>query len=312
MKIVIGYDGSDCANRALADLRRAGLPSDTEAMIVSVAEVPLPPPPPSVYELLEPISGERVVPSVASMSPQTEGPLQGALKMAIEASDRVQEIFPSWDVRVKFISGSPAWELIKIADEYKADLIVVGSHGSSALERLFLGSVSQKAVAEALCSVRIGRCEFEADDAPIMIVVGIDGSANSEAAVREIAKRQWPSGTEARVVAALDPVTPTAIGRALSPIVAWIRETNEEELALARRNAEAAAEDLRATGLHTRPIVVTGDPRHVLINEARRCRADCIFVGASGLGRIERFLLGSVSSWVAVHAPCSVEVVRTG
>ena len=312
MKIVIGYDGSDCANRALADLRRAGLPPDTEAMIVSVAEVLLPPPPPSAYELLETTLDERVAARVGGMQAQAARPLPEALKIAIEGSERVQGIFPSWNVCVKFSSGSPASELIKIAEEWKADLIVVGSHGRSALERLVLGSVSHKAVAEARCSMRIGRCDFEANPASIVIVVGVDGSANSEEAVREVAKRQWPQGTQARAVAALAPITPTAIGRAISPIVAWAKETNEEEIASARMNAETAAEELCAAGLYAMPIVVTGDPRHVLINEARRCGADCIFVGASGLGRIERLLLGSVSSWVAVHAPCSVEVVRAG
>jgi nucleotide-binding universal stress UspA family protein len=53
MKILIGYDGSDCAEAALDDLRRAGLPETAEAHILSVAEVWLPPPPPSSYEIIE-------------------------------------------------------------------------------------------------------------------------------------------------------------------------------------------------------------------------------------------------------------------
>ena len=52
-KILIGYDGSECADAALDDLSRAGLPPDAEAQILSVAEVWLPPPPPSAYEIVE-------------------------------------------------------------------------------------------------------------------------------------------------------------------------------------------------------------------------------------------------------------------
>ena len=47
MKILIGYDGSESADAALDDLRRAGLPRETETLIVSVAEVLMQPPPPS-------------------------------------------------------------------------------------------------------------------------------------------------------------------------------------------------------------------------------------------------------------------------
>ena len=59
-----------------------------------------------------------------------------------------------------------------------------------------------------------------------------------------------------------------------------------------------------------------GAPRsgavRVIIREAERWSADCIFVGAKGQSAIERFLLGSVSASVAARAPCSVEVVRQG
>jgi nucleotide-binding universal stress UspA family protein len=111
---------------------------------------------------------------------------------------------------------------------------------------------------------------------------------------------------------ALDPISPTAIGRAITPIMIWTRETNEEELASARIDAEAATEDLCDAGLDAEPVVAPGDPRHVLINEARRCAAACVFVGSTGKSRVERLLLGSVSSWLPAHAPCSVEIVRTG
>jgi len=57
-------------------------------------------------------------------------------------------------------------------------------------------------------------------------------------------------------------------------------------------------------------VVEEGDPKDVLLEEARNWNADAIFVGARGLGRVDRFLLGSVSSATVAHAPCTVEVVR--
>ena len=60
MEILIGYDGSDCAEAALDDLKRAGLPPNAEACILSVAEVWLPPPPPSSYEIVEQASSRDI------------------------------------------------------------------------------------------------------------------------------------------------------------------------------------------------------------------------------------------------------------
>ena len=57
-------------------------------------------------------------------------------------------------------------------------------------------------------------------------------------------------------------------------------------------------------------ILIEGDPKRLLLQEAERFGADTIFVGAKGLSRIERVLLGSVSATVAARAPCSVEIVR--
>ena len=68
--------------------------------------------------------------------------------------------FPGWKVGASSSCGSAAWELVAKADEWKPDLIVVGSHGRNALGRFVLGSVSQRVLAEAHCSVRISRGEL--------------------------------------------------------------------------------------------------------------------------------------------------------
>ncbi|MGH7177405.1 MAG: universal stress protein, partial [Tepidisphaeraceae bacterium] len=68
--------------------------------------------------------------------------------------------------------------------------------------------------------------------------------------------------------------------------------------------------ELSAAGLASSSMLIEGDPKHVLIDQAKNWSADCIFVGARGLSRVERFLLGSVSTAVAMRADCSVEIVR--
>jgi len=301
MKILIAYDGSDCADRAIDDLRRAGLPPVAEAVVISVADV-LPVPPPSSYELVE-AAFSNDVPGVAKSAHERALRAVGeARELALAASGRLKEHFPRWTVRAEACGDSPAWAVIKKAEEWKADLVVVGSHGRTAMGRFFLGSVSQRILANAPSTVRIGRNRAVQDNSPVRIVVGIDGSPGAEAAVYAVCERDWPPGSEARLVAALDPMMTTA--------VEWVKESDRDERAWVERMAEASAEKLRAAELVVSSVIKKGDPKRVLVDEAEHWCADSIFVGARGLRLIERFLLGSVSAAIAARADCSVEVVR--
>jgi nucleotide-binding universal stress UspA family protein len=309
-KILIAYDGSACADAALNDLHRAGLPSDAEAIVISVAEAWLPPPPPSSYEIVERAFGEDSTAEAEKVNEREAGALADARALATEAAKRIQSHFPDWRIRAEAHFGSPASELLAKADEWKPDLIVVGSHGRSAVGRLILGSVSHKIVTEARCSVRIARGQPDNGDSPARIVVGVDGSPGAEEAVRAAAIRTWPAGSEMRIVAAFDTITPTMAGSLIPPVVQWAEEQNRAALEIVNRMIESFEERFRAAKLSVSNIVQPGDPKRVLVQEAEDWKADCIFVGARGLSRIDRFLLGSVSTAVAGRAHCSVEVIR--
>src|SRR5687767_13671769 len=143
MRILIGYDGSASAEAALPELRRAGLPREAEALVVSVADVMMMSSP-SNYEVVDrALTSRRVASGIMQAQAQTARALKEAKEFAAKAADRVRSYFPDWEVNAETPAGTPSWELIKRADEWKADLIVVGSHGRSALGRLILGSVSK-------------------------------------------------------------------------------------------------------------------------------------------------------------------------
>ena len=303
MNILIAYDGSDCADRAIDDLRRAGLPPKAKATILSAADVLLPVPPASSYEVVELAFSEDLPAAVLDARKRARRAVDEARDLAVAASERVKTIFPEWEVSVEAVGDSPAWAVIKKAEEWKADLIVVGSHGRSAVGRLILGSVSQKIVTKADCTVRVARSQAVEKDSPAQLLIGVDGSAGSEAAVRAVRERVWPPGTQARLVAVLDPMMRTAVES--------IKAADRDEHDWVRRMVDAAANELRAAELVVSSVIREGDPRRMLVDEAEECGTDSIFVGARGLRRIERFLLGSVSAAVAARAHCSVEVVRT-
>jgi len=311
MRIMIGYDGSDCARDAILELHRAGLPDDTSATVVTLADVSprfAAGPPESAGDA----TGWENAPIVRKARALTEQSIAESHELAAKGAALVKAEFPGWTVSHAAYAGSPYGALIEPADG-PPDLIVVGSHGRSALGRLAMGSVSQNVLAHAPCSVRISR--RPPTDAPprgsaVRIVIGIDGSHHSALAVAAVADRVWPAGTQVKVIVALDLKLMAALaGPSAAP---WMKLApgKGDAFEWAREVTTAVADELRSSGLEVIPVVEEADPKRLLPAEAERWSADCIFVGAKGQAAIERFLLGSVSAAVASRAPCSVEVVR--
>ena len=143
------------------------------------------------------------------------------------------------------------------------------------------------------------------------ILLAIDGSAYSDSAVEELLKRPWPPHSEVKVITAFD--SPVTVG--IEPWAAPLTYFDQLE-AVVRATAEAvitgAVEKLSITeaSLKVSSEAIQGPPRQVIIEEAERWGADLIMMGSRGLGAWNRLVLGSISSAVVHHAPCSVEIVR--
>src|SRR5688500_18443820 len=105
MKILIGYDGSDCSNAALDDLKTAGLPGGVEAFIISVAEVWLPPPPEGV-SISEYALGLQSRPQPFKAWETHAKEITAADEFARRAAARLDENFPSWKISAESAAGS--------------------------------------------------------------------------------------------------------------------------------------------------------------------------------------------------------------
>jgi nucleotide-binding universal stress UspA family protein len=282
LRILIAYDGSVDADAALEDLRRAGLPTALEAVVVTVADVILPPPDAKVDVDEVPA---RALEIVWHTQARAEKAVKAARAVAERAAKRIKADFPGWVVRGEACGDSPAWAVSKLADRYQTDLIIVGSHRHSMVGgRLILGSVSQRVLYEAQCSVRVARCADEWRGGPVRIVVGFNSSPDAAVAVDAVALRTWPAGSEVRFV--------TALGTGMLVPVA------------------VPADKLRAAGLRTSTVMREGKPGRVLLDEVEKWGADMLFVGTRDIHGMQHLLHGSVSSAVAAHAACSVEVAR--
>lgn len=292
-KILVAYDGSDFADAALTDLRFTGLPKNgVEVLVMSVAEVWLPPA--NSEEEETPSYITEIVAKKHSKSLQI---LEDTKVLTEKAAEKIRSFFPDWNVNPETTYGSPAWEILSRADEFKPDMIAVGSQGLSAFKRILLGSVSQKIVTEAKCSVRVSRRTNESKDIPVRILLAFDGTSGADKAAEVIKNRTWMSGSSARVLIVEDYEN--------------IRSSFAEDNFSLEERGQKIVKELEAANLDTSLKIVEGDPKDLIVREAEQFQADSIFVGATKFsGAVQRFLIGSVSSAITSRAHCSVEVVR--
>jgi nucleotide-binding universal stress UspA family protein len=144
------------------------------------------------------------------------------------------------------------------------------------------------------------------------ILLAIDGSTCSDAAIEEVARRPWPAGSEVKVISVVEPpFVPTTEPWAISST--YLEEMDKALHDKALLTVEGALLKLR-TGvdktLKLTSDMPTGYPGQMIVDIAEAWGADLIVVGSHGYGAWSRFLLGSVSNAVATHAKCSVEIVR--
>lgn len=144
------------------------------------------------------------------------------------------------------------------------------------------------------------------------ILLAIDGSACSDEAIAEVARRSWPEQTEVRVISVFD--TPVIVG--IEPWAAgpmYFGDIQKAASSAAHTVVENALTKLKALPdkkLKISGEVIQGSPGQEIVEKAEQWGADLIIMGSRGLGAWNRLLLGSVSNAVVHHAKCSVEIVR--
>lgn len=312
--ILIGYDGTDYSNQAIADLKHACLGVDGEAVVVTAADLW-----PAITNGVDPrTQPEPTEPMARTAYTLLSTAMSEAEATANQGAELVLAALPTWKVTAEVSTESPTKALINRAEKMHPDLVVVGPRGRSAVAQFVAkiirgaGSVAQQVIRFAPCSVRVGRRSRDQNawPRPLNILIGVDGSTESAAAVQIVAMRSWPAGTTVRVVAALDSFAMSMVASNMS-----MGESSPDLHSLdggswARHTVSRCAAELEEAGLKVEPVVSQGDPKHVLLKEAETWPADCVFVGAHGMSRFERVMLGSISAAVAERAHCSVEIAR--
>ncbi len=191
-------------------------------------------------------------------------------------------------------------------------LLVVGSQGLDALDRFMLGSVSTKLIHHATCPVLVVKNEA----VPLRrITLATDGSDASAQALEFVLTKFQPdrsTGKGGRLpihvsvihVMASSPLAPITINLAMP----WNKRPGLKEAG--HKLIEQSVQKLIQAGFTAEPVYQLGNRAEKIMKVASKHHADLIVMGAKGLGAIDRFLLGSVSTRVVQHSSCSVLVVR--
>ena len=138
------------------------------------------------------------------------------------------------------------------------------------------------------------------------ILLATDGSNFSEAAARNIVKQFRTQDSEVRVLTVVEPLSTAAVPQMSAGYYPELEDQKREARTLVERTAKMLAE----AGFKTSTVVLTGDAKTIILDEAADCKADLIVVGSHGRRGLGRFLLGSVPEAIARHTSCSVEIVR--
>lgn len=310
MNILIASDGSKHAEAALDFLTRLPLPENSKITLLVVVEKPRP-----LFAGEHPIIGKQVGEAFQEYRRALQ---QGARRVLEREERRLRD--RGFVVRTACREGHAADEIVEACCEVKPDLLVLGSRGLGGFKGLLLGSVSRQLLRHAPCSVLIVKSSDEShresaaalpaarESGRLSFLVAFDGSPHAKAAVQMM--KSLPLGERAAVTVLT--VVPELSRHGLdSAAIRLLSEVWQAEKEAAQAAAEEAARQIACAASHVSALSRDGDPSLQIVHVADETDADLIVIGARGKSAVERFFLGSVSSYVGLHAPCSVWIVRT-
>ena len=223
--------------------------------------------------------GERVLRFVGSILPPHTGPVSKRLEV-----------------------GKPAEMILSVAEEEKADLIVLGARGLGPVKELLLGSVSHRVLAHAHCpTLIVNRALVSLSH----ILLPVQGPEDAEAAIRFLTTKPFKEPGEVKVLST-EPFaqSPWLVGASVTESV------TRQILQSAQRFVDDVATRLTTIGYRATGVVRTEAPASAILKHAETTNPDLILMGSRGLRGVTRFLLGSVSHAVLHRAPCPVLIFR--
>ena len=292
MKILVAVDSSCSSVIAAREAAARPWPAGTTVHVVTVVE--------PIIGLGGELSGGW---NIAEMEEALERSGEQTVQCAAEHFKEA-----GFETTTAVLVGDPKNLIVSAATNAGADFIVIGAHSTHGVMQFLLGGVARAVARLANCSVEIVR--RSPDSLPLKILLATDGSGCSKAAARSVAERPWPEGTTFRILSVVEPSSPLFRPPYFSP--ERMEEPRGKDMQRAQEAVASAEGILGGVGIEASSTVAVpaATPKELILSEASEWGADLIVVGSHGRRGVSRFLLGSVSEAVALHAQCSVEIIR--
>jgi nucleotide-binding universal stress UspA family protein len=243
-------------------------------------------------------------PAYPTMVPEAAEEIYKTLEQSMKEDgerllNRVQSLLPlhSGPTTKHLQIGSPTEVIVSMAEEQKADLIVMGARGLGPIKERLLGSVSHRILALAPCATLIVNGPVKAMK---QILLPLEGPSDAEAAVRFLQLKPFHEAVELTLMTVLPWTEPPWPSGAASEAAAT------EMLEKQTEYIESVAERLRVIGYQAHGVALVGTPATMILQQAATLRSDLILMGTRGRQGIARFVLGSVSHAVLHKMPCPV------
>jgi nucleotide-binding universal stress UspA family protein len=296
MKILLPYDGSRHARHAV-DFVAARAPLIGREPVVWLLNVQ----PPMFVEIPTAASRKRLTEIYARRAQSLLRPARAALKRA------------GIDAHATHLVGVPGLRIARAARNRKADLIVMGSHGRSAVAGMLMGSVTSTVLAFCDVPVLLLRDSEPPRAESLRVGVAVDGSDYGEAAARWALAHRELFGPQPRFelihVARDLPLQ----SRTLLANLADLSFTQERVRALRRQEYERAVAStlplFTAASVPVKQVDLFGDAGEQLAAYAQR-RLDVLVMGSHGQGMFKAAVLGSVATRVAARCSTPLLLIR--
>jgi nucleotide-binding universal stress UspA family protein len=284
MKTLLAVDGSDNSYQAVHALKYFARAE--QLTLLHALDVPRP-----AYPMMRPEAAEELYKTLEQCMREDGERLL----------DRVQSLHPmhaspsTKHVRI----GSPAEVIVSMAEEQKADLVVMGARGLGPIKERLLGSVSHRILTLAPCATLIVNGPVKAMK---QILLPLQGLSDAEAAIRFLQLKPFHEAVELTLMTVLpwtEPPWPSGAAEAAAAAATEMLEKQTEYI-------EGVAERLCAIGYKAHGVALLGTPSTMILQEAATLRSDLILMGTRGRQGITRFVLGSVSHAVLHKTPCPV------
>jgi nucleotide-binding universal stress UspA family protein len=210
--------------------------------------------------------------------------------------------------------GNPAEQIAQAAEAEDADLIVMGSHGRSALKGLILGSVTHAVLAHTLKPLLVLRAKAPATTESMRVGIAVDGSKYGRAAARYVIKHRALFGQQAEFVLIhvtadyAGAVMPDMAGMALPALSeSEVLELQKKELSGALRTVRPSFEK---AGIAAQEVGLVGNPGDEIAAYARKRKLDLIVMGSHGYGAFKSAVMGSTATRVAAASDTPVLLIR--